>query len=130
MHMKFGTDLLAFELLQRTGLRRCDAATLQSKHIRFDMGEGMLQVNTKKNGQPIFMPVHKHLAPLLRAETTCRNPSETDAVLVSPDNGKPYDLNSKRLYARMTAIGNRIGIKKVRSHRFRCNFAVDALLKG
>jgi len=30
----------------------------------------------------------------------------------------------------MTAIGNRIGIKKVRPHRFRCNFAVDALLKG
>lgn len=128
--LKFGTDLLAFELLRRTGLRRCDAATLQWKHIRFDMGEGMLQVSARKNGEPIFMPIHKGLAPLLRAEKTRRNPLETETVLVSPENGKPYDSDGKRLYARLTALGDRIGIKKVRPHRFRCNFAVDALLKG
>jgi integrase len=28
------------------------------------------------------------------------------------------------------ALGKRVGINKVRPHRFRCNFAVDALLKG
>jgi integrase len=128
--LKFGTDLLAFELLRRTGLRRCDAATLQWKHIRFDMGEGMLQVSARKNGEPIFMPIHKGLAPLLRAEKARRNPSENETVLVSPDNGKAYDINGKRLYARLMALGKRVGINKVRPHRFRCNFAVDALLKG
>jgi site-specific recombinase XerD len=61
--LKFGTDLLALELLRRTGLRRCDAATLRWEHIRFDVGEGMLQVNAKKNGEPIFLPIHKSLGP-------------------------------------------------------------------
>jgi len=94
------------------------------------MGEGMLQVSARKNGEPIFMPIHKGLAPLLRAEKARRNPSENETVLVSPDNGKPYDINGKRLYARLMALGKRVGINKVRPHRFRCNFAVDALLKG
>jgi hypothetical protein len=30
----------------------------------------------------------------------------------------------------MLALGEGLGINKVRPHRFRCSFAVDALLKG
>ena len=51
-------------------------------------------------------------------------------VLISPDTGKPYDPNGKRLYARLLALGERVGVKGVRPHRFRCTFAVDSLLKG
>jgi hypothetical protein len=43
---------------------------------------------------------------------------------------RSYDVNGKRLYARLMALGRRVSIIKVRPHRFRCNFAVDALLKG
>ena len=94
------------------------------------MGEGMLQVSARKNGEPIFMPIHKGLAPLLRTEKARRNPRDTDTVLISPENGRPYDVNGRRLYARMIALGERVGVEKARPHRFRCNFAVDALLKG
>ena len=128
--LKYGTDSLALSLLRRSGLRRCDAATLQWKHIRFDMGEGMIQVNAKKNGEAIFLPIHKDLGPLLRKEKARRNPRETDTVLISPETGKAYDSSGKRLYARLLAMGERVGVKGVRPHRFRCTFAVDSLLKG
>lgn len=126
-----GSDLLAFELLLRTGLRRCDVSTLQWKHIRFDMGKGgMIRVAAKKNGEDIFLPIHSELAPVLRAEKARRNPSDHDTVLLNPLTGKPYDTNGKRLYTRLRALGARLGIDDVRPQRFRCSFAVDALMKG
>jgi integrase len=126
-----GTDLLAFELMLRTGLRRCDVATLQWKHVRFDMGKaGMIRVAAKKNGEDIFLPIHSELAPVLRAEKARRNPNEHDTVLINPQTGEAYDVNGKGLYRRMTALGERLGIEEVRPHRFRCSFAVDALMKG
>jgi integrase len=59
-----------------------------------------------------------------------KNPAETDTVLRSPLNGKSYDSDGKALYRRLNALGKRLGIQDVRPHRFRCSFAVDALLKG
>jgi integrase len=128
--LKFGTDLLAFELLLHTGLRRCDAATLQWRHIRFDMGRGMLRVDARKNDSEIFMPIHSDLAEILRKEKTRRNPDQSATVLVNPQTGRPYDPDGRRLYARMKALGKSVGIEDARPHRFRCSFAVDALLKG
>jgi integrase len=128
--LKFGTDLLAFELLLRTGLRRCDAATLQWKHIRFDVGKGMLCVDARKNENEIFIPIHSDLAAVLRREKTRRNPDQSATVLVNPQTGSPYDPDGRRLYARMKALGKSVGVQDVRPHRFRCSFAVDALLKG
>jgi integrase len=126
-----GTDALAVELLLRTGLRRCDAATLQWKAIRFDKGTGgMIQVSAKKNGEPILLPIHKHLGPLLRAEKVRQNPAETDAVLRNPLTGRMYDRDGKGLYRRLNELGNRLGIVEVRPHRFRCTFAVNALRRG
>jgi integrase len=129
--LKFGTDLLAFELLLRTGLRRCDAATLQWKHIHLNMGKGgMLRMDARKNNNEIFMPIHSDLAAVLRREQARRNPTQEDTVLLNPQTGSPYDRDGKRLYARMKALGKSVGIQDVRPHRFRCSFAVDALLKG
>jgi integrase len=128
--LKFGTDLLAFELLLRTGLRRCDAATLQWKHVRFDIGKGMIRVDARKNQNEIFMPIHSDLATVLRKESTRRNPNQNDTVLLNPQTGSPYDPDGKRLYARMKSLGKSVGIDNVRPHRFRCSFAVDTLLKG
>ena len=129
--LAYGSDLLAFELLLRSGLRRCDAATLPWKAVRFDMGRGgMIQVNAKKNGEPIFLPIHEDLAPLLRAEKARQNSGDNDTVLRNPLTGRPYDSKGKGLYRRMLDLGDRLGIKGVRPHRFRCSFAVDALLKG
>jgi integrase len=126
-----GSDALAFELLLRTGLRRCDAATLPWKAIRFGMGRGgMIQVSARKNGEEIFLPIHEDLARLLRAEKARQNPTETDAVLRNPLTGRTYDPKGKGLYRRMQDLGERLGIQGVRPHRFRCFFAVDALLKG
>jgi integrase len=121
---------LAFELLLRTGLRRCDAATLRWEHIRFDLAGGMIRVSAKKNGEDIFMPTHSELAPLLRAEKARRNPRQDETGLLNPLTGQAYDSDGKGLYRRMLALGERLGILKVRPHRFRCSFAVDALLKG
>jgi integrase len=127
----YGSDALAVELLLRTGLRRCDAATLQWKAIRFDMGSGgMIQVSAKKNGEPIFLPIHKHLAPLLRAEKVRQNPADTAAVLRNPLTGRIYDRDGKGLYRRLNDLGKRLGIEDVRPHRFRCTFAVNALRRG
>lgn len=129
--LEHGTDLLAFELLLHTGLRRCDAATLRWKDIRENMGsDGMLRIDARKNGEEIFMPIHPDLARVLRLEKTRRNPSPTDKVLVNPQTGKAYDPDGKRLYGRLNALGKRLGIEDVRPHRFRCTFAVDSLLKG
>lgn len=129
--LEHGSDLLAFELLLRTGLRRCDAATIQWKHIRFDMGEGgMIRVRAKKNGKEVFLPIHPDLAQELRAERSRRNPSDSDTVLLNPYEGQPYDTKGKGLYRRMVALGERLEIEDVRPHRFRCSFAVDALMKG
>jgi integrase len=128
--LKFGTDLLAFELLLHTGLRRCDAATLQWKHIRHDIGKGMLRVDARKNDNEIFIPIHSDLGAVLRRERSRRNPDQSATVLVNPQTGTPYDPDGKRLYARMKALGESVGVENVRPHRFRCSFAVDALLKG
>jgi integrase len=120
-----GTDLLAFELLLRTGLRRCDAATLTWKSVK----DGMLRVKARKNKEAIVLPIHSALAAVLRAEKSRRNPSDSDTVLLNPLTGQAYDPNGKGLYRRMSAIGQRLGIEETRPHRFRCSFAVDALLK-
>jgi integrase len=124
--LEHGTDLLAFELLLRTGLRRCDAATLTWKAVK----NGMLHVEARKNEEEILLPIHSALAAVLRAEKTRRNPSDSDTVLLNPFTGYAYDANGKALYRRMSAIGERLGIEQTRPHRFRCTFAVDALLKG
>jgi integrase len=130
-HLPYGSDALAVELLLRTGLRRCDAATLQWGAIRFDMGSGgMIRVSAKKNGEPIFLPIHKHLAPLLRTEKVRQNPEKSDAVLRNPLTGKTYDSEGKGLYRRINELGKRLGIEDVRPHRFRCTFAVNALRRG
>jgi len=129
--LQHGTDLLAFELLLRTGLRRCDAATLLWSDIRWNMGKGgMIRVDARKNDEGIFMPIHSELLRVLRAEKTRRNPLESQTVLVNPQKGNAYDVDGKRLYARMKGLGKRLGIDDVRPHRFRCSFAVDALMKG
>ena len=124
--LEHGTDLLAFELLLRTGLRRCDAATLTWKSVK----NNMLHVEARKNEEKILMPIHPELAKLLRAEESRRNPTDSDTVLLNPQTGQAYDPRGKGLYRRMTAIGERLGIEETRPHRFRCTFAVDALLKG
>jgi integrase len=130
-HLPYGSDALAVELLLRTGLRRCDVATLQWETIRFDMGSGgMIQVSAKKNGEPIFLPIHKHLAPLLRMEKARQNPDKSDAVLRNPLTGRIYDSEGKGLYRRLNELGKRLGIEDVRPHRFRCTFAVNALRRG
>lgn len=124
--LEHGTDLLAFELLLRTGLRRCDAATLTWKAVKGDM----LHVKARKNENEILMPIHSVLATALRVEQSRRNPSDSDTVLVNPLTGESYDTKGKGLYRRMSAIGERLGIEETRPHRFRCTFAVDQLLKG
>jgi integrase len=124
--LEHGTDLLAFELLLRTGLRRCDAATIQWKSVR----NGMLHVEARKNEEEILLPIHPDLERALRAERSRRNPSNSDTVLVNPQTGRPYDVDGKGLYRRINALGERVGIEDVRPHRFRDTFAVDALLKG
>jgi integrase len=108
--------------LLRTGLRRCDAATLRWEHIRFDLAGGMIRVSAKKNGEDIFMPIHSELAPLLRAEKARRNPRQHETVLLNPLTGQAYDSDGKGLYRRMLPLGARLGINKVRPHRFRCSF--------
>jgi integrase len=124
--LEHGTDLLAFELLLCTGLRRCDAATLTWKAVK----NNMLHVEARKNEEEILMPIHPELASVLRAEKARRNPSDSDTVLLNPLTGHAYDTKGKGLYRRMMAIGERLGIEETRPHRFRCTFAVDALLKG
>lgn len=123
--LEHGTDLLAVELLLRTGLRRCDAATLTWKAVK----NNMLHVKARKNENEILMPIHPELASVLRAEKARRNPADSDTVLLNPLTGQAYDTKGKSLYRRMMAIGERLGIEETRPHRFRCTFAVDALLK-
>jgi integrase len=76
------------------------------------------------------MPIHPELASVLRAEKSRRSPADSDTVLLNPLTGQAYDTKGKSLYRRMMAIGERLGIEETRPHRFRCTFAVDALLKG
>jgi integrase len=126
--LEHGTDLLAFELMLRTGLRRCDCATLLWKNVNLETN--MLSVRARKNGEEILMPIHSALAAVLRAEKSRRNPLPTETVLVNPLLGSAYDKDGKGLYRRINAIGERLGVEDVRPHRFRCSFAVDSLLKG
>jgi integrase len=126
--LEHGSDLLAFELLLRTGLRRCDCATLLWKNVNLETN--MLSVRARKNSEEILMPIHSALASVLRSEKSRRNPSPMDTVLLNPLTGEAYDADGRGLYRRMSAIGERLNIEETRPHRFRCTFAVDSLLKG
>lgn len=92
-----GDDLLAFLLLRWTGLRGCDAVTLEWREVHFDRKE--IERVTQKRQKKVILPLHIELLFALEAERDRRTPHSTDRVLLNPATSNP--LSRPRLYERM-----------------------------
>ncbi len=114
---------LMFMLFRWTGLRESDVASLTWEEVDFQKQE--IRKFTKKSGgtKQAIVPLHQELLQALQSEREARNPEPHDRVLLSA-SGEPYTESD--LYAAIVKLGEQAGVK-VKPHRFRDTFAVDAL---
>lgn len=121
-----GSDFLLFLLFRWTGLRESDARTLSWEEISFQTKE--LDRVTQKYRKRVIVPMHSELLVALKADHERRNPRPSDTVLLNPNTGAPFVINS--IYDHVVALGKRAGVQHAHPHRFRDTFAIDLLMRG
>jgi site-specific recombinase XerD len=120
-------DLLLFDLIYRYGLRRQEAALLQTNYLR----EGRIWIARVKGGRSGEYPVHPTTRRRLWAYLNRRQPSESDFLFTSRQSGsRPISASGIYLHFRQYAEDADLPPDRRHVHVLRHSIAVHLMNAG
>lgn len=117
IHITTGKGLLAFHLLQYTGMRGSDVVGLTWGQVDFD--SKTIVRNTQKRGTEVRIPIHEYLLSTLYPWRASQN----EALVLE-------GMTRPQLYTLVQKLGEKAGVSNCRPHRFRSTLATELLAKG